>query len=185
MLLRPAIARAELPALTLLLSLAALLLAVLVSIVAVAWPRDAAPRQVPVGRIGSLRPEQPTLVEVAPFPNTALPEIVIHDRSNSAAVYGRHPNPFSQTSPVKLVLVRTGPTTVVALLQADPFSPCGVMWQPQPGAQEFVNPCTGSAFEPTGELKRGPALDGMLRFPVSVSRSGVISVDVRGALVSP
>src|SRR5688500_7925910 len=111
MLLRPTIVRAELPALALLLSLVALLLSLVGAALAVTWPRDAAPRMVAVGRVGDLRPNLPTWVQVASLKGSSLPEIVIHDPASAAAVYGRHPNPFSQTSPVKLVLVRTSPTT--------------------------------------------------------------------------
>lgn len=182
MLLRPPIARAELPALALLLSLAALLLALLGAALAMTWPHDAAPRMVAVGRIAELRPELPTLVQLDPLIGSSLPEIVLHDPSNPAVVYRRMPNPFSGKAPVHLYLVRTAPTTAIALLQVDPFSTCQIPWQP--AEQRFIDPCHGAAYSLTGEWVRGPSLTGMIRFPATVAADGRITVDVRGAFTA-
>jgi cytochrome b6-f complex iron-sulfur subunit len=66
----------------------------------------------------------------------------------------------------RVVLVRRSLTEVVAVSPVCPHQGCIVNYTGEVDDNCFICPCHGSAFGIEGDLHRGPATQGLTRFPV-------------------
>lgn len=170
--------RADLRGLALLMSGIVLASVLLSALLVIAWPQSATPRLLTIGSISSLRMGAVTRIEVPTREDGTLPDIVLHDPANPAVILKRLPNPFKGTAPVPIYLIPESPTTMFAVYGRDLHSTCLIPWQYT--AKEFIDPCYGSAYTIAGAHKHGPARTGLVRFPVEITSSGEIKLDVRG-----
>jgi Rieske Fe-S protein len=65
----------------------------------------------------------------------------------------------------RILLVRRSLTEVIAVSPVCPHQGCIVNYTGEMDANCFVCPCHGSAFGIEGDLRRGPATEGLTRFP--------------------
>jgi len=134
-------------------SLLLLLIVLSLACVAVVWRSEPAPRlanieDIPIG--GAIQR------------SLALPfdETIFGSRTHSERI----------AAVVPVYIVRPSRSDVLVLSQRDPRSGCSVVWWP--ADQVFIDPCHGSTYTYTGEYVRGPARDGLGRFPFRISWAG-------------
>ena len=77
---------------------------------------------------------------------------------------------------IPIFLVNDPAGGFLALYQRDPGSNCQVKWSEV--LQRLEDPCSGSKYTRLGEFIAGPAPRGLDRFPVVVTESGDVLVDV-------
>jgi cytochrome b6-f complex iron-sulfur subunit len=74
----------------------------------------------------------------------------------------------------QILLVRRSLTEVIAVSPICPHQGCTVNYTGEMDAACFVCPCHGSAFGIEGELHRGPAEQGLTRYPTAMSNDKVL-----------
>ncbi len=91
------------------------------------------------------------------------------------------PTPLDESareiSPVPIFLIHDADAGFLAFLQRDPGSGCAVMWVA--AEIQFIDPCSGSAYNLRGENISGPALRGLDRFQVFSAGRDKLKVSVK------
>jgi Rieske Fe-S protein len=74
----------------------------------------------------------------------------------------------------RIVVVRRSLTEVVAVSPICPHQKCIVNYTGDVTGSCFVCPCHGSTFGPDGELRHGPATQGLIRYPAVLESDRVL-----------
>ncbi len=97
------------------------------------------------------------------------------------------PTPLDESareiSPVPIFLVHAAEAGFFAFLQRDPGSGCAVMWVA--AEIQFIDPCSGSAYNMSGEHISGPARRGLDRFQVFSAGRDKLKVSVKLFALGP
>jgi Rieske Fe-S protein len=74
----------------------------------------------------------------------------------------------------KMIVFRRSESEVVAVSPICPHQQCIVSYTGDLGGTCFVCPCHGSAFGAEGDLRRGPATQGLTRFPAVLESDKIV-----------
>jgi hypothetical protein len=86
-------------------------------------------------------------------------------------------------SMIPIFLVNDPAAGFLALYRQDTRSGCQVIWVES--LRRFEEPCLASKYSQTGEYLSGPTARGLDRYPVSLTESGEVTVDVSRRLPGP
>ncbi len=85
-------------------------------------------------------------------------------------------DPDQANTIIPILLVNDSSGGFLALHSRDPGSGCLVNWEPS--TQRIADPCEGTKYTRTGTYVSGPSPRGLDRFPVTVTDSGEVQVDL-------